>query len=261
MGILARFRQEKHRMLLSLFRCLKLPFLAAIFPRLCLIGFTFCQPFFLNRLLRYLQEPYSRDEDDGGIVYVVVYALIYLGMAISTGFYWRSVQRYLSMVRSSLVSAIYAKSLETSITAIDNSAAVTLMSTDMQKIADGLEILHELWANTLEVGIATWLLEREVGAACIVAVIVAIISAAGAMWLGSKAGALQVAWAEKTQKRIGVVATMLPSMKGVKMLGLTQKLSELIQALRVMEVRSGMRLRILQLGTAAFGIIVFHHES
>ena len=87
------------------------------------------------------------------MVYVAVYALIDLGMAVSTGFYWRSVQRFLTMVRSTLVSAISAKSLETKITALDNSAAVTLMSTDIQKIADGLEILHELWANTL----GTWL--------------------------------------------------------------------------------------------------------
>ena len=97
--------------------------------------------------------------------------------------------------------------------------------------------------------------EREIGAACIVAVIIAIACASGAIWLGSKAGALQVAWAEKTQKRIGMVATMLPSMKGVKMLGLTLKLSEMIQALRVMEVRSGNRFRILELRGVEFGII------
>ena len=48
------------------------------------------------------------------------------------------------MLRGILVSAVYAKTTEISITALDNSAAVTLMSTDVERILGGLEGFHDL---------------------------------------------------------------------------------------------------------------------
>lgn len=78
------------------------------------------------------------------------------------------------MVRGTLVSSIYYKTTEISITALDNSAAVTLMSTDVERIEVGLRVTHELWANVVQVGLATWLLQRELGLACLVPIVVAV---------------------------------------------------------------------------------------
>lgn len=78
------------------------------------------------------------------------------------------------MVRGSLVSSIYYKTTEISITALDNSAAVTLMSTDVERIEMGLRDTHELWANIVQVGLATWLLQRELGLACLVPIVIAV---------------------------------------------------------------------------------------
>lgn len=78
------------------------------------------------------------------------------------------------MVRGTLVSSIYYKTTEISITALDNSAAVTLMSTDVERIEVGLRVTHELWANIIQVGLATWLLQRELGLACLVPIVVAV---------------------------------------------------------------------------------------
>lgn len=78
------------------------------------------------------------------------------------------------MVRGSLVSSIYYKTTEISITALDNSAAVTLMSTDVERIEQGLRDTHELWANVVQVGLATWLLQRELGLACLVPIVIAV---------------------------------------------------------------------------------------
>jgi ATP-binding cassette subfamily C (CFTR/MRP) protein 1 len=47
------------------------------------------------------------------------------------------------MARGSLVTAIYRKTTEISITALDNSGAVTLMSSDVERIVNGLEMIHE----------------------------------------------------------------------------------------------------------------------
>jgi hypothetical protein len=77
------------------------------------------------------------------------------------------------MIRGILVGAIYHKTAEISITALDNSASVTLMSTDVQRIVDGIQKIHEVWASFLEIGIGTWLLQRQLGLACIIPVIIA----------------------------------------------------------------------------------------
>jgi ATP-binding cassette subfamily C (CFTR/MRP) protein 1 len=72
------------------------------------------------------------------------------------------------------VTAIYRKTTEISLTALDNSAAVTLMSTDVERIINGLRLMHEFWANLIQVVIATYLLQREIGVACVAPIAISI---------------------------------------------------------------------------------------
>ncbi len=78
----------------------------------------------------------------------------------------------MTMLRGVLVTAIFNKTTEISITALDNSAAVTLMSTDVEKIVRGLREVNELWASAIQIVLATWLLQREIGLACLAPVVV-----------------------------------------------------------------------------------------
>lgn len=77
------------------------------------------------------------------------------------------------MVRGCLVASIYRKTAEISITFLNNSAALTLMSIDAARITNGLQLFHEYWANTVQIGVATYLLERELGWACVAPLLVA----------------------------------------------------------------------------------------
>lgn len=52
--------------------------------------------------------------------------------------------------------------------------AVALMGTDVERIVQGLESLHETWASLLDVAIATWLLERQLGFACLAPIVVIV---------------------------------------------------------------------------------------
>lgn len=54
----------------------------------------------------------------------------------------------------------------------DDSAAVTLMSTDVERIMMTADLLHELWAQTLELCIGMYLLATELGWVCIVPLII-----------------------------------------------------------------------------------------
>ncbi|MCJ1385668.1 hypothetical protein MMC17_008791 [Xylographa soralifera] len=248
-----KFKKMPPSILAALLRSFKWPLLVPIIPRLCLLGFTFCQPLFINSLLSYLQKPKYTSTGDVLYKYLGAYAAIYMGLAVSNGFYWHSIYRSLTMIRGALVSAIYKKATEISVASLETSAVITLMSTDITNIENGLSTVHELWANFVQVCVATVFLGTELGATCMVPITVAVLCAAGSMWFSSKAGSLQTAWVEKTERRVGVVATMLASMKGLKMLGLTKKLQDLIQLLRVAEVYSGQRMRLLHLWISIFG--------
>lgn len=78
------------------------------------------------------------------------------------------------MVRGALVTAIYRKTTEISITALDNSAAITLMSTDVERVEFGLRMIHEFWASVLQIGLGTYILERELGVAVVAPVALAL---------------------------------------------------------------------------------------
>ena len=57
---------------------------------------------------------------------------------------------------------------------LNDAAAITLMSTDVERVAKGFENIHETWAGTIEIGLGIWLLERQIGVTCLVSVAIAI---------------------------------------------------------------------------------------
>lgn len=78
------------------------------------------------------------------------------------------------MLRGGLVSLIYRKTGTLSLQHVDPAASLTLMSADMERIVQGVQTMHEIWANAMEVGVAIYLLEVQLGVACVVPVVVSI---------------------------------------------------------------------------------------
>jgi ATP-binding cassette subfamily C (CFTR/MRP) protein 1 len=85
-----------------------------IFPRVCLIGFRYAQPFLLSI----------------GWGLTAAFGLVFLGLAVASGSYYHMTYRFVTSIRGILVNMIYTKTLDLSITALDESAAVTLMAND-----------------------------------------------------------------------------------------------------------------------------------
>lgn len=87
----SKMRGDKFGLTKVLMRTLKGPLLLPIIPRLGLLGFTFAQPFFIERLLDYLAE----DELDPSIGYGFIGAslFIYAGIGLCFAFH-RYVQFY-----------------------------------------------------------------------------------------------------------------------------------------------------------------------
>lgn len=55
---------------------------------------------------------------------------------------------------------------------LQDSAAITLMGTDVERIVVSFKAIHEVWASLLDVGVAVWLLERQLFVACVVPAII-----------------------------------------------------------------------------------------
>ena len=220
--------------------------LAPIVPRLALIGFSFSQSFLINSILKWLETPMSATSADYGYGLIGATALIYTGIAVSTGWYWHCHQRALTMVRGMLIPAIFKRTTESSLTVLHDSAAVTLMSTDVAKIRTGCQYLHEVWANTIEAGLASWLLERELGLAFLAPIAVVILCIIASALLGKITGKRQACWMEKIQKRVGVTANCISNMTSLKISGLTIQMGSLVQGLRIEELRSASGFRLLE---------------
>lgn len=69
---------------------------------------------------------------------------------------------------------LYDRATDISITAADPTAALTLMSADIERIDTGWRTAHDVWANLVEIAVAIFLLERQLGVACLIPVGAAI---------------------------------------------------------------------------------------
>jgi hypothetical protein len=71
------------------------------------------------------------------------------------------------MVRGCL-TVIYRKTTGISTVGLDDAAAVSLMSTDVERIVSGLTLMHDIWMTLLQIIISLFLLYRMVWAAFVV---------------------------------------------------------------------------------------------
>jgi ATP-binding cassette subfamily C (CFTR/MRP) protein 1 len=116
----------------------------------------------------------------------------------------------------------------------------------------GMETGHEIWSNTLEITLAMYLLERQLGAACAIPIGVAVLSLLGSIAATSLVMQRQALWLEGIERRIAATNAMLNSMKGVKMGGLTEVLRDDLQKLRVDELNISKKFRKLLIWTMGF---------
>ncbi|KAL6806010.1 P-loop containing nucleoside triphosphate hydrolase protein [Trichoderma sp. SZMC 28012] len=235
---------HRYRLLFATCDSLRKPLAITILPRLFLIGFKFAQPFLINRVITYVQEKNDGDgaRKDVGYALVGATGLVYLGSAISNGFYQHKLFRSLTMIRGALTSLVYIRTLEVSAISSDT-AAITLSGPDVTSITRAFESFHEIWANPIEIALAIWLLARELGLGCIGPAVAVIVCTIAMTRLSNFMGPAMKAWNEAIQQRITTTSSVIGSIKEVKMLGRASSWTDSIQLLRVAELQRSKKFR------------------
>ncbi|KAK2611865.1 hypothetical protein N8I77_005186 [Diaporthe amygdali] len=247
----SKLRGDKFGLVKVLIRTLKVPLLLPVPPRLALLGFTFCQPFFIEKLLDHLSQP--KVDSNVGYGFIGASILIYLGIAVSMALYSYFHHRMRTMTRSILVTETFIKATKARIGTGDDSAALTLMSTDMERITMGLRSLHDIWASIIQAALAAWMLYIRLGVVFVVPMGVVVVCFGGLAILVNFTGDSQRAWMSRVQKRVGLTATVIANMKNLKISGLSFTVKDFVQRLRVEELAAGANFRKVIIIAALFG--------
>ncbi|KAH9223366.1 P-loop containing nucleoside triphosphate hydrolase protein [Leptodontidium sp. 2 PMI_412] len=212
-----------------------------VLPRLFLLGFTFCQPFFIQRLLRFLSSPEDNSLTASALISVAVFT--YLGIAISTALYWYYQERFQSMLRAYLISSIYQKAGLMVHVGDGDHAAVTLMGADVERVYTGLRLMHEVWADAIQIPLALWLLQLQLGLAFLAPLAVVLIGFCFSFFISKRAVPNQAAWMARVQARTEVTAGMLSHIKDLRISGMSVPASVLVKHERETEIDVGERSR------------------
>jgi hypothetical protein len=81
----------------------------------------------------------------------------------------------MAMVRGGLISLIYEKIMQSPSTQVGDSAAMTLIGTDVERICETWHlVVAESWASVIQLAFAVWFLQMQIGPVCVTPVIVAL---------------------------------------------------------------------------------------
>ncbi|KAL4952600.1 P-loop containing nucleoside triphosphate hydrolase protein [Aspergillus filifer] len=245
-------QRNPNTFLMLTLKTFKWPICAAIPPRALLVALNICQPLLLHRSLSYSIEPVNSATNNIGYGLIGAYILVYVGLGVTMGQQQHLTYRAITMIRGAIVSMIYKKACTLKLNDADPAESVTLMSADIERIVQGWQTLHEMWATVAEIALAIFLLEKELGVACLVPVGVTLVALLGCMGAMAMVVARQALWLQAIERRISATSSMLGSMKGIKMLGLQPFFLRFVHGLRTDELKISRKFRKLLVWNMAF---------
>ncbi|KAK2601519.1 hypothetical protein QQS21_004904 [Conoideocrella luteorostrata] len=238
-----RRKQSPYCLLRASFLTLFWPFFAVVLPRLLNIGFTFSQPFLLQRIVRFLGEENPSISVRNGLIGATM--LVYLGKAMTTASYTHMNYRLITRLRGILISQILKKNFVLNQLDARNGAAITLMSTDVEGLAIGLPKFHDIWASVIEFGLGAYFISTEVGPATFLIVIPALLTTVSAYLFGKAMMPARSSWNKQIERRVAITSSVLSQIKSIRMTGLKNIVGERVQELRETEMTQSKSFRVI----------------
>lgn len=150
-------------LLKACFRAFKLDVCFLVIPRIITLALSYTQPFLFQAIIEHLDMPAENRNPDNGYGLIAATGILYLSLAVSKTYYQHKAYQLVIKMRGALVSMLYARALESTPGALSDRAPVTLMSVDVDGITNVVPMYNEIWASAVEIGIAVYLLQRQLG--------------------------------------------------------------------------------------------------
>ncbi|KAF6167459.1 hypothetical protein GIB67_031660 [Kingdonia uniflora] len=205
----------------------------------------FVGPVILNLLLQSMQQG---DPPQTGYVYALA---IFLGVALGVlaeAQYFQNVMRVGFRLRSTLIAAVFRKSLKMTHEGRKNftSGKITnLMTTDAEALQQICQQLHSLWSAPFRIIIAMVLLYSELGLASLLGSSMLVLMFPLQTFVISKMQKLSKEGLQRTDKRIGFMNEILAAMDTVKFYAWEQSFQSKVQNVRNDELSWFRRAQLL----------------
>ncbi|PQE04085.1 ABC multidrug transporter protein [Rutstroemia sp. NJR-2017a BVV2] len=242
-------KKTENALFYSLVKAFKRPLLSIVIPRLLAVALAISQPFLVQHAINYVSNPDTQRNISIGYGLVAAYGLVYISVAMYHNDKGRSHIVDLQKDDGSddrKYHRIRSNDLDVHGTQNFPPSNVPEDSDDVEQIATSLERAIDVGAQFIQIGFALWLLERQLGVACVAPVFVGVSFSIVTLYMGKVLLKSQKAWFETIQKRVNITSEALDSMKGVKLAGLTEQLTVLLRGLRSSEVESSKPFRRLK---------------
>ncbi|OAA64956.1 ABC transporter, transmembrane domain, type 1 [Cordyceps fumosorosea ARSEF 2679] len=213
-------------------------FISIILPRLLVIAFNYAQPFLLWEIVR--KVGLGNPTTDVVNALIGATALVYGGRTVCSSWY-RYIKNKITLgIRAMLISAVYNKSMRLSADEASKSAALTLMSTDVNAVEMLVSLSYEFWARILEVAAGIAVLGRLIGPSCVFTLIPAILVSLVSTRLSKVMHTTRKVWNQQIQDRVAHTSNALAQLKDIKMLGLGPIMAERLQEKQRAEISVSM---------------------
>lgn len=238
-----KYRNSSHPLITASFHTLFWSFLSVVIPRLLHTAFLFSQPFLLQGVVNFLGEEHPSPSVRNGLIGATI--LVYAGLAMTKAGYNHMNYRLITRLRGVLVAEILQKNLAISQLHAQESAAITLMSTDVEGLATGLPRFHEIWASLIEFCLGVYFLSTKVGAASFLVVFPGLIATVSGLIIGKQMSPARAKWNKLVEKRVSVTSRVLEQIKSIRISGLGPVIVDMLQELRESEMAHSRAFRVL----------------
>ncbi|KAL1826245.1 hypothetical protein ACET3Z_004657 [Daucus carota] len=192
----------------------------------------FVGPVILNRLLQSLERG-----DPAWIGYLYAF-LIFVGVSLGVlceAQYFQNVMRVGFRLRSTLVAAVFRKSLRLTSEGREKfppGRITNMMTTDANALQRICQQLHNLWSSPFRIIMALVLLYQQLGVASILGSLVLLLMIPLQTFIVSKARKFSREGLECTDKRVGLMNEILAAMETVKCYAWEESFQTKVQSMR-----------------------------
>ncbi|KAE9392058.1 hypothetical protein BT96DRAFT_959412 [Gymnopus androsaceus JB14] len=156
------------------------------------------------------------------------FALVYFGLAASTGLYYTATFRTGTQLRAALAQAIYRKTVRLSAasSATGQVNPVNLISSDVRRLTTHIDPLHQLWMSGVVIIIGLVILHSQIGVSFIASIVTVIIVLVLLPWLSASISARSAVNSSKADYRIRLISGIINQIRGIKLSGYEPELLE-----------------------------------